>query len=142
MGKVRLKKLREGGVEVDSFLGDINLDTVQFDIEAEDKPKVATTWDSSRTDSQAETPAVSEEQNNYAGQAEASGDWANDGGWGEDAAPEQAEEAQEDWAEAGGWVNNQQQQEGPIPLTRIVVGWHCRRARRRRRACASRHSGT
>ena len=114
--KVRLKKLREGGVEVDSFLGDINLDTVQFDIEAEDKPKVATTWDSSRTDSQAETPAVSEEQNNYAAQAEAGGDWANDGGWGEDAAheeeaPEEAAEAQENWAQAEGWAN-QQQEEG------------------------------
>ena len=110
--KVRLKKLREGGVEVDSYLGDINLDTVQFDIEAEDKPKVATTWDSSRTESQAETPAVSEDQNNYAAApTEAGGDWATDGGWGEDAAPEEAEEAQEDWAQAGGW-EGQQQQEG------------------------------
>ena len=113
--KVRLKKLREGGVEVDSYLGDINLDTVQFDIDAEDKPKVATNWDSSRTESQAETPAASEDQNNYGGyegKAEAGGDWATDGGWGEEEEAEEAQEAsQEDWAQAGGWDTQQQQQE-------------------------------
>ena len=118
--KVRLKKLREGGVEVDSYLGDINLDTVQFDLEAENKPKVATEWGSSTADSQAETPAVSEDNYNYAAAAADPGaDWAQDGGWGQETGDQEAGE--QDWAEAGGW--DEQQYNGQEAAPASLDGW-------------------
>ena len=126
--KVRLKKLREGGVEVDSYLGDINLDTVQFDLEHEDRPKVAQEWSTSEAQvewSQVETPAT-EEPNNYnyptAGQgADPDADWAQDGGWGQEPAEEAPATAEsQDWATGGGWEEPQQQWNGD---SAPIDGW-------------------
>lgn len=115
--KVRLKKLREGGVEVDSYLGDINLDTVQFDLEHEDKPKVATDWGSSQADSQVETP-VTEDHQNYHHQPDPNADWAQDGGWGEDAveAVQDDQGQEQDWAQGGGWEQQHQWNGDAAPL--------------------------
>ena len=110
--KVRLKKLREGGVEVDSYLGDINLDTVQFDIEREDRPQEPTEWGSSQvTESQPDTPAEAEQEYVYQAQDAAhaqEADWTQAGGWGQEAAEAEETANTEDWAEAGGWDQHQQ----------------------------------
>ena len=104
--KARLRKLREGDVEVDSYLDNANLDSLYVDEEV-NKPKtggdpIQTEWPSSTTQSQVETPAE-------AGQCEeeAGGGWAeagDGGGWSQ----EQPGQAEEDWASGDQWGQSDQ----------------------------------
>ena len=100
--KARLRKLREGNVEVDSYLDNANLDSLYVDETAKPKDggdQIQTEWPSSTTQSQAETPAEAvEEPEGCEG-----GDWAESGGWG---GQEQA--GQEDWASGDQWGHQEE----------------------------------
>ena len=103
--KARLRKLREGNVEVDSYLDNANLDSLYVDEDV--KPKtggdpIQTEWPSSTTQSQVETPAEAPEYEEEAGGWAEAGDGG--GGWSQDQ-PGQTD----DWASGDQWAQSDQQ---------------------------------
>ena len=121
--KARLRKLREGNVEVDSYLDNANLDSLYVESE-EARPRtggdpIQTEWPSSTTQSQAETPAeaVEEEEEAGGGWAEAEGGWSQEqGGQGEDWASgdqwgQQDQTPQQGWNGEADWAGQGQEEE-------------------------------
>ena len=133
--KARLRKLREGDVEVDSYLDNANLDSLYVDTE-EVKAKtggdpIQTEWPSSTTQSQAETPAeaVEEEEEAAGGWAEAGGgggwsqqqpaeDWASGDQWGQtgdQTGDQQGWNGEADWAQEGQQQEQEEEEGQPGP---------------------------